>query len=53
MAHKKVGKKRGAKHSRKPPLHVVSDFGSSGPKSTLKRFGKAKGVKSKGNFGAK
>jgi len=52
---KRVGKrgKRGFKRPRKPPLHVVSDFGTSGNTPIAKRVGLDKRLKSKGNYGAK
>lgn len=52
MAAKRVGRKRGG---RKPPLHIVSDFGSkqTHTRSRLGKGGRGKMQRSKGNFGAK
>jgi len=51
---KRVGRKRGMKAGRKPPLHIVSDFGSKQMR-TKARLGKSanKMMRSKGNFSAK
>jgi hypothetical protein len=56
MAAKRVGRKRGMGRSgRKPPLHIVSDFGSKQmhTRSRLGKVSKSKMTRSKGNFGAK
>jgi hypothetical protein len=49
-ARRKVSKK---KHGRKPPLHIVSDFGTRGNSPLAKRIGNDKKLRSKGNYGAK
>ena len=50
---KKVGRGKKGKRPRKPPLHVVSDMGTS--KSMLSKHGSKKSSKtiSKGSFGRK
>jgi hypothetical protein len=50
---RKVGKKSG-KRPRKPPLHVVSDFGSTKNSMLKKRVGRDKKLpKAKGGFHVK
>lgn len=49
-ARRKVGSKKGR---RKPPLHIVSDFGSRNNSPIAKRVGNDKKLRSKGFYGAK
>lgn len=49
-ARRKVGKKKGR---RRPPLHIVSDFGSQQNTPLARKLGTDKKLKSKGNYGAK
>lgn len=52
MAAKRVGRKRGYKHGRKPPLRIVSDFGNT--KSGGARFKKSNNMtRSKRAFNSK
>ena len=54
MAAKRVGRKRGrGKGSRKPPLHIVSDFGTRNNSPIAKRYGNSKLTRSKGNYAVK
>lgn len=53
MAARKVSRKRGHKKGRKPPLHIVSDFGTKGNTPIAKRVGLDRKLKSKGNYSAK
>lgn len=52
-ARRKVGKSKRGKKGRKPPLHIVSDFGTKGNTPIAKKVGLDKKLKSKGNYGAK
>lgn len=55
MARKRVGKKKGSgiKRPRKPPLHVLSDFGTVGNSPIAKRTGNDRKIVSKGDYGRK
>lgn len=54
MAKRRVGKRRGGKRGgRKPPLHIVSDFGSVNNSPIAKRIGNDKRTRSKGDYSAK
>lgn len=55
MAARKVGrgKRKGFKRPRKPPLHILSDFGSIDNTPMAKVAGLDKRLKSKGDYGAK
>lgn len=53
MAARKVGRKKSSKRGRKPPLHIVSDFGSRSNSTIAKRIGNDRKLRSKGNYGAK
>jgi hypothetical protein len=55
MAARKVSRKRSMRKGRKPPLHIVSTFGTSGKsRGSLKhKVGTDRKLRSKGNFGAK
>ena len=52
MAAKRVGRKRGHKSGRKPPLHIVSDFGGQSGGARLGK-GQHNMTKSRKHFGAK
>lgn len=53
MAAKRVGRKRGHKAGRKPPLHIVSDFGGQSGGARLGKRARNKMTKSHKSFGAK
>lgn len=54
MAKRRVGKRKGGfKRSRKPPLHIVSDFGDVNNSPIAKRVGRDKRTRSKGDYSAK
>jgi hypothetical protein len=52
MAARKVSRKKG-KRGRKPPLHVVSDFGTRGNSPLARKIGNDRKLNAKGNYGAK
>lgn len=52
--HKRGGKRKGGiKRPRKPPLHVLSDFGTQGNSPLAKRVGNDRKMASKGDYGKK